>query len=54
MAQTYDPNYSVCLHVYAHDGYIDCSFTSMEDGLGPGAQCYVNPYFAPRARAARR
>jgi hypothetical protein len=28
MAQTYDPNYPVCLQ-YARDGYIDCSFTSM-------------------------
>jgi hypothetical protein len=62
-AQTYDPNYPVCLQVYAPRGdYIDCSFTSMPQckatASGRGAQCYVNPYFAPyfvpRGRLARR
>jgi hypothetical protein len=28
VAQTYDPNYPVCLQ-YARDGYIDCSYTSI-------------------------
>ena len=58
MAQTYDPNYPVCLHVYAENGYIDCSFTSIAQcnatGSGRGAQCFANPYFAPRERPAGR
>ena len=58
MAQTYDPNYPVCLQVYAHDGYIDCSFTSIAQcnatASGRGATCYANPYFAPRVPPARR
>ena len=57
MAQTYDPNYPVCLQ-YARDGYIDCSFTSMPQcnatASGRGATCYANPYFAPRVQPARR
>jgi len=57
MAQTYDPNYPVCLQ-YARDGYIDCSFTSIPQcnatASGRGATCYANPYFAPRVRPARR
>jgi hypothetical protein len=39
MAQTYDPNYPVCLQSYAHDGYIDCSNLDrpvQRDGLGTG------------------
>jgi hypothetical protein len=46
MAQTYDPNYTICLQVYAHYGYIDCSFTSMPQcnatASGRGAECFVN------------
>jgi hypothetical protein len=50
-AQTYDPNYPVCLQVYApRGGYIDCSFASLPQcratASGRAAQCYVNPYFA--------
>ena len=50
-AQTYDPNFPVCLQVYApRGGYIDCSFTSLPQcqatASGRGAQCYTNPYFA--------
>jgi hypothetical protein len=58
VAQTYDPNYPVCLHVYAENGYIDRSFTSIAQcnatGSGRGAQCFANPYFAPRVQPARR
>ncbi len=60
-AQTYDPNYPVCLQVYSRGGgYIDCSFTSMaacaQTASGRAAQCYPNPYWAPapRQRAYRR
>lgn len=50
-AQTYDPNYPVCLQVYApRGGYIDCSFTSLPQcqatASGRAALCYANPYFA--------
>ncbi len=50
-AQTYDPNYPVCLQVYApRGGYIDCSFTSLPQcqatASGRAALCYENPYFA--------
>jgi hypothetical protein len=61
-AQTYDPNYPVCLQVYVpRGGYIDCSFTSLPQcqatASGRAAQCYANPYFAyahkPRKPAYR-
>ena len=51
-AQTYDPNFPVCLQTYAPrgGGYIDCSFTSLPQcqatASGRAAQCYANPYFA--------
>lgn len=50
-AQTYDPNYPVCLQTYGIDGsYIDCSFTSLaqcaSSASGRAAQCLTNPYFA--------
>lgn len=50
-AQTYDPNFPVCLQVYApRGGYIDCSFTSLPQcqatASGRAAQCYANPFFA--------
>ena len=57
-AQTYDPNFPVCLQVYApRGGYIDCSFASLPQcqatASGRAAQCYANPYFA-YANAPRR
>ena len=50
-AQTYDPNYPVCLQTYGIDGgYIDCSYTSLAQcnasASGRAAQCSTNPYFA--------
>ena len=63
-AQTYDPNYPVCIHTYSiGGGYVDCSFTSLPQcaatAAGRSAECLVNPYFAssheaPRAFAYRR
>ncbi|UPK05261.1 DUF3551 domain-containing protein [Bradyrhizobium sp. 170] len=49
-AQTYDPNFPVCLQTYAiGGGYIDCSFTSLAQcaasASGRAAQCLNNPYF---------
>jgi hypothetical protein len=51
-AQTYDPNYPVCLQIY--EGmvhyYFECSYTSMAQcaasASGRSAQCVVNPYYA--------
>ena len=54
-AQTYDPNFPVCLETYGIDGgYIDCSFTSLAQcrasASGRAAQCLTNPYFAHAGR----
>jgi hypothetical protein len=60
-AQTYDPNYPVCLQVYQSmvDYYFDCSYTSMAQcaasASGRNAECVVNPYYAkPQAKPAPR
>jgi hypothetical protein len=58
-AQTYDPNYPVCLQTYGIDGgYIDCSFTSLAQcaasASGRAAQCLNNPYFAQGDRKPLR
>lgn len=56
-AQTYDPRYPVCMHVYTPGGgfggggdYFDCSFTSLPQcrasASGRSASCDVNPYYA--------
>ena len=49
-AQTYDPNYPVCLHVYGRITYYDCSYTSLPQcnmsASGRSAQCEINPYYA--------
>jgi hypothetical protein len=50
-AQTYDPSYPVCLHVYQRGGtYYECRYTSLAQcnlsASGRAAQCLVNPYFA--------
>jgi len=56
-AQTYDPNYPVCLQIYDVDGgYIECGYTSLaqcaQSASGRGAQCIVNPYFASAEQPA--
>jgi hypothetical protein len=60
-AQTYDPNYPVCLQVFQSmiDFYYDCSYTSMAQcaasASGRAADCVVNPYYArPPAKPAPR
>jgi hypothetical protein len=58
-AQTYDPNYPVCLQTYAiGGGYIDCGFTSLAQcaasASGRAAQCLNNPYFAQGDRKLPR
>ena len=61
-AQTFDPSYPVCLHVYGLITYYECRYTSLVQcnvsASGRAAQCVVNPYFAtaqaPVQRAYRR
>ncbi len=49
-AQTYDPAYPVCLHVYGPATYYECRYTSLPQcnasASGRAAQCIINPYFA--------
>ena len=50
-AQTYDPAFPVCLHVYTRGAnYYECRYTSIPQcnaaASGRSAQCIVNPYFA--------
>jgi hypothetical protein len=63
LAQTYSPDYPVCLQVYSQmGGYIECAYTSLaqcdQSASGRAAQCVINPYFAsaqwPRKRDHRR
>ena len=66
-AQTFDPSFPVCMHVYSGanggggEGY-DCSFTSLPQcratASGRPASCDVNPYYPvtvgpPRPRYRR-
>ena len=49
-AQTYDPNYPVCLQVYGRAGnYISCRYTAMGQcqmaASGRAAQCITYPFF---------
>lgn len=60
-AQTYDPAYPVCLHVYGLATYYECRFTSLAQcaasASGRPAQCEINPYFAgpgPQRHPRRR
>ncbi len=58
-AQTYSPDYPVCLQVYGPLNYYECSYTSIPQcnmsAAGRAAQCIVNPYFASAEyRPARR
>jgi hypothetical protein len=60
-AQTYDPNYPVCMQVFGgrmSADYIDCSFTSLPQcqatASGRPAMCSVNPYYAGPKKPKRR
>ena len=65
-AQTYDPRFPVCMHVFGGEtgsgDYFDCTFTSLPQcratASGLAAQCVTNPYFVqatePPDRAPRR
>ena len=50
-AQTYDPSYPVCLHVWGRGAtYYECRYSSLPQcnasASGRAAQCVVNPYYA--------
>jgi hypothetical protein len=49
-AQTYAPDYPVCLHVYGRGSYYECRYTSIAQcnmsASGRAAQCVTNPYMA--------
>jgi hypothetical protein len=57
-AQTYSPDYPVCLHVYGPVTYYECSYTSIpqcnQSASGRSAQCVVNPYAAYQDRPVRK
>jgi hypothetical protein len=57
-AQTYDPNYPVCMQIFGPVGYFDCSYTAIEQcrflAVGRSALCTVNPYYAPSKPASGR
>jgi hypothetical protein len=63
-AQTYDPAFPVCLHVFGElEGErMDCVFTSLAEcaasAFGRPATCLINPYFVraavPPAKKGRR
>ncbi len=50
-AQTYDPAYPVCIHIYGdlEGDRIDCIFTSLPQcqatASGRSATCMMNPYY---------
>ena len=55
-AQTYDPDWPVCMHVFGREvEYFECTFTSLPQcnasASGRNALCIVNPYYAARAPA---
>ena len=61
-AQTFDPRYPVCMHVYsgANGGggeWYDCSFTSLPQcratAFGRSAICDLNPYYPFNAAPPR-
>src|SRR3569623_88314 len=61
-AQTFDPRYPVCMHVYsgANGGggeWYDCSFTSVPQcqatAFGRSAICDLNPYYPVQAPPQR-
>jgi hypothetical protein len=56
-AQTYSPDYPVCLQVY-DIYYIECGYTSLaqcaQSASGRAAQCVINPNFASAQAPAGR
>jgi len=58
-AQTYDPHYPVCMHVFSlGTSYYDCTYATLSQcaasASGRSAQCDVNPYYAGGRDAVAR
>ena len=57
-AQTYDPAYPVCLHVYGRISYYECLYMSLPQcnatASGRAAQCVINPYYGGAQAGYRR
>jgi hypothetical protein len=57
-AQTFDPNFPVCMHVFGEPTYYECRFMSLaqcaQSASGRGAQCIVNPYAANAHQVPRQ
>jgi hypothetical protein len=59
-AQTYDPRYPVCMHVYGvlEGERMDCDFTSLAQCAASAsalpATCLINPYYAYARRPPNR
>jgi hypothetical protein len=57
-AQTYDPDYPVCAHIYGRISYFDCRYASLKQcrsrAVSRSVSCVVNPYFAQKQPAAPR
>ena len=58
-AQTYDPAFPVCLHVFTRgNNYYDCSYTSLPQcnasASGRAGQCDITPYYAGATGPKRR
>jgi hypothetical protein len=57
-AQTYNPNYPVCMRVFGDPTYLECRFSTIAQckgtASGRSAECLLNPYFAGAADPARR
>jgi hypothetical protein len=56
-AQTYDPAYPVCLHVFRPWEYYECGYTSLEQckqsASARAAMCEINPYYASGQRPSK-
>ena len=57
-AQTYNPNYPVCMEIYGGFPTIECAYTSLEQcrwsASGQAALCVMNPYPAGSYPPAKR
>lgn len=57
-AQTYAPDYPVCLEVYGRGAYNECYYTSLAQcrlsAAGRSATCVRNPFFAATSPAQGR
>ena len=58
-AQTYDPDYPVCMHVVGIGlNFQDCSYFTIDQckalGSGRAAQCNINPFYAGAAASPGR